>query len=150
MNSEVIIGLADIKRWNIFDRLPHLVRAESLHDEGSDNESNENKSGPDTRVHTETRICEIYGSEWIDEDPYYEDEETDFLEADCDGEILLASMMTTIDDISNEIEGISLRRKVYERDDISEMDLDRFEAIPVEALKDLPPSLPTKILVQRN
>jgi hypothetical protein len=55
MNSEVIIGLADIKRWNIFDRLPHLVRAESLHDEESDNESNENKSGPDTRVHTETR-----------------------------------------------------------------------------------------------
>ena len=39
---------------------------------------------------------------------------------------------------------MSWGRRAYERDDISEMDLDRFEAIPSEALRDLPPTLPTK------
>ncbi len=146
LNSEVIIDLADIRRLRIFDLLPHLVRQEATGQEEEEEIEDlviNNRVRSD-RIFTESRLCQIYGSEWIDEDQHIEADVGSDGEEGEDGETLLASLVATVNDVANEVDEMSWGRRAYERDDISEMDLDRFEAIPSEALRDLPPTLPTK------
>jgi hypothetical protein len=140
LNSEVIIGLTDIRRLRIFDLLPHLVRQEATgqEEEGEIEDLVVEDRIRSDRVFTESRLCQVYGSEWIDEDQHIEADVGSDCEEGEDEETLLASLVTTVNDVANEVDEMSWGRRAYERDDISEMDLDRFEAIPSESLRDPP------------
>jgi len=77
-------------------------------------------------------LCTIYGSEWIDEKPYHG---SNGIDTDIDDDALDESIIATIDDLSHDMTGLSFGSRAYQKDDISEMDHDRFEAIPTDALK---------------
>jgi hypothetical protein len=68
-SSDVIIGLKEIQKFGIFKLLPHLVEAPiELIEE--DSEGDESISSPSPNKHIPTKLCAVYGSEWIDEEPY--------------------------------------------------------------------------------
>ena len=146
MSSDLIMGLKDIKRMRVFTLLPHLVEEPGPEKELSQDsvlkylEAEDPQGRP--RVYKDSRLCMIYGSEWIDEKPYHG---LNWIEADIDDDALDDSIFASIDDVSRDLDGLSFGSRAYERDDISEMDHDRFEAIPTDALKNHEPSIPSKI-----
>ena len=144
-SSDVIIGLKEIQKFGIFRLLPHLVEA-SIELIEEDSEGDESEGSPSLSNHIPTKLCAVYGSEWIDEEPYvkvpdliYDDD--DIIDED---ELLYESMISTIDDLSNSLDGMSFGQRAYERDDISEIDHDRFEAFSPEAIQEHVPSIPKK------
>jgi hypothetical protein len=146
MSSDLIMGLKDIKRMNVFSLLPHLVEEPRTEIESSDEDEvhdiliEEPQGRP--RIYKEVKLCMIYESEWIDEGPYLGPGK---VVTDIDDDALDDSVIASIDDLSREMNTLSFGSKAYERDDISEMDHDRFEAIPTDALKSHEPSIPSKI-----
>ena len=130
----------------VFTLLPHLVEEPGPEIDLSQDSVLEDleAEGPQgrPRVYKDSRLCMIYGSEWIDEEPY---DGLNGIDTDIDEDALDDSIFASIDDISRDLDGLSSGSRAYERDDISQMDHDRFEAIPTDALKNHEPSIPSKI-----
>ena len=143
-SCDVIIGLNDIQRIEVFTLLPGLVRRPK---ELEEIESEEEEEAECPRVYKPTKLCNIYEAEWIDEGPYVRvpgliyDHDDDDLEEETEYE----SLLSAIDELSEGMENVSFGQRAYERDDISEMDHDRFEAFPPEAIQEHKPTIPTKI-----
>jgi hypothetical protein len=144
--SSDLTGLKDIKRMKVFSLLPHLVEEPRIEIESFDEDDVDDLLIEETqgrpRIYKEVKLCMIYESEWIDEGPYLGPGR---VETEIDDDALDDSVIASIDDLSREMNTLSFGSKAYERDDISEMDHDRFEAIPTDALESHEPSIPSKI-----
>ena len=146
-NSDVILGLKDIRRLRVFSLIPHLITETEDQEQVKedtvvdwDEEEDESDRGDWRKV----KLSNIYGSEWIDEE-HINSERTTEKEGECEGEAFYLSMLSAIDGITEKMEGISLAKRAYEREDLSEMDDDRFEAFPTDALGEDIFIIPNKI-----
>ncbi len=146
-NSDVILGLGDIRRLRVFSLIPHLIsetgdQGQVIEDSSDDDIEEENES---MRVDwKKIKLSMIYGSEWIDEEQDSLERATE-IEMEWEGEPFCNSMLSSIREITEGIEGVSLAKRAYEREDLSEMDDDRFEAFPTDALGEDIFIIPSKI-----
>jgi len=127
--------------------IPHLItkmedQEQVKEDTVEDWDEEEDES--DRRDWRKVKLSNIYGSEWIDED-HFNSERTTEKEGEWEGEAFCLSMLSAIDGITEKMEGISLAKRAYEREDLSEMDDDRFEAFPMDALGEDIFIIPSKI-----